>query len=497
MKLTGIIESIFDGRYILRGYAPITDLIEYSKANPSYQREADAERVTKLINFLRGDNPYKFFTELLLGLEFSDTHAISLLREKHIPTTTKLSDNIKVSEIKLKNASTQLSSFKDIDTIQKILCLEFDSSAKIMSRIDGNHRLTAAEKIMELDSNPENDLLKDALRKVVVPFSILIQGKSNDSEDYEAAIFYLINSNSVPLTKEQNLKAICESKGFTISQLEQIFGIDNAELMTKLISSLDTSDFRATNKIFQEGYYTCIHRLILALSSNQIQTDLGGIVTSFYRVLDDISTKDFLRECTNIDMVAAMIFISYAKHNLYSQFLLWLETTKIYSMKDISIETILSLFNKAMNAKIKIFVAMPYYSQDVIRSTNEIYNRIINKYRVKYHIDISLPGDIMTYEGSTINIISDVFNRIENCDVCFCDITGNNPNVTYEMGWARALKKYVVILKEENAEGPKSDYGMDFYSTFKKDAYITLEEAIDKNLKAILKKYYSINIDNI
>ena len=51
-------------------------------------------------------------------------------------------------------------------------------------------------------------------------------------------------------------------------------------------------------------------------------------------------------------------------------------------------------------------------------------------------------------------------------------------------GGARALKRHVVILKEENAEKPKSDYLLDFYSTFKKDAYITLEEAVDKNLKA-------------
>ena len=102
----------------------------------------------------------------------------------------------------------------------------------------------------------------------------------------------------------------------------------------------------------------------------------------------------------------------------------------------------------------------------------------------------------MTYEGSTVNIVNDVLERVSNCDICFCAITGNNPNVTYEMGWARALKKYVVILKEEEAEKPKSDYLLDFYSTFKKDAYITLEEAVEKNLKAILKKHYSVPVED-
>lgn len=498
MKLTGIIESIFNGRCVLRGYAPIADLIEYSKANFNYQREVDDKHVKKLIEFLKGDNPYRFFTELLFGLEFSDPHAIGLLREKSISSPVNLSDDIKITELKLKSTTAQLTSFDDTDTIQKIICLEFNKDATKMSRIDGNHRLTAAETIFKLESSEENDRLKDNLQKMVVPFSILIQGNNNNPEDYEAAIFYLINSNSVPLTEEQNLKAIFESNRFTSSQLGQIFCIDNADLMTDIVDSLDKIKFTDSNVIFNEGYYTCIHQLTLALNSHKCKTDLNSIIAAFYKVADDLSVKDFLKNCRNINIIAAMIYISCTENKLYSQFLLWLEATRIYSMEEVQVETIISLFDKAMNAQIKIFVAMPYYSQDVIRSTNDIYNRIINKYREKYHIDISLPGGIMTYEGSTINIINDIFNRIENCDVCFCDITGNNPNVTYEMGWARALRKYVVILKEENADGSKSDYRMDFYSTFKKDAYITLEEAIEKNLRAILKKYYSINIiDNI
>jgi nucleoside 2-deoxyribosyltransferase len=122
----------------------------------------------------------------------------------------------------------------------------------------------------------------------------------------------------------------------------------------------------------------------------------------------------------------------------------------LYKLSDVQLYSIIKLFDQSQSVDIKVFVAMPYYNDEIIRSTNAIYSRVINKIRNVYNIDISLPGKIMTYEGSTVNIVNDVLARIENCDICFCDITGNNPNVTYEMGWARALKKHVVILKEES-----------------------------------------------
>ena len=37
MKLTGIIESVFGGRYIFRGFATIANLVKYSKPNYTYR----------------------------------------------------------------------------------------------------------------------------------------------------------------------------------------------------------------------------------------------------------------------------------------------------------------------------------------------------------------------------------------------------------------------------------------------------------------------------
>ena len=72
MKLTGIIETIFEGRYVFRGFATLEELALYSKPNYNYQRVPDEKRISNLSKFIIGNNPYKFFTELLFGYSFSD-----------------------------------------------------------------------------------------------------------------------------------------------------------------------------------------------------------------------------------------------------------------------------------------------------------------------------------------------------------------------------------------------------------------------------------------
>lgn len=496
MKLTGIIESIFDGRYIFRGYARLVDLVNYSEPNPNYQREADRIRVDNLVDFLNGDNPYKFFTEILLGLEFHDSTIMQHLNDRHINGVIKLNDNIKVSEVKLKNANLKLAPYEDARSIQKVISFDFEENATQMSRIDGNHRLCAVDAILKKEPNFENDILKEKVKNVVVPFSILLQVRGNKSEDYEAAIFYLINSNAVPLTKEQNLKALFNTERFNKSELQNIFNIKNASLLIDILNHIDQEMYPTLKSLYDNAFYTCIYKVISLFNARGFETSSSIVASAFQQVDNDWLQNEEFKECNNINIVSAMIYYYSTSKDKYPIFIQWTKSTKIYRIEEIQAETIIELYEKAMNSQIKVFVAMPYYSDEIIRSTNAIYTRVISRIRSKYKVDISLPGEIMTYKGSTINIVNDIFHRIENCDICFCDITNNNPNVTYEMGWARAKNKYVVILKEETAEEPKSDYKLDFYSTFKKDAYITLEEAVEKNIKEILKKHYSIPIED-
>ena len=135
---------------------------------------------------------------------------------------------------------------------------------------------------------------------------------------------------------------------------------------------------------------------------------------------------------------------------------------------------------------------MPYFSRDIVESHNKIYTRAIEKIKNDYDININL-YKIMTYEGASVNIINDIFEKIKNCQIFIANITNNNPNVTYEMGWARALNIPIIIAKEKDSE-PKSDYKLDSYFEYQKEAYTTLEDSISKHLKNILKDIYKFAI---
>ncbi|HEY5455430.1 MAG TPA: nucleoside 2-deoxyribosyltransferase, partial [Acidothermaceae bacterium] len=58
--------------------------------------------------------------------------------------------------------------------------------------------------------------------------------------------------------------------------------------------------------------------------------------------------------------------------------------------------------------------------------------------------EISKPG----------KITDQIIQAIRNADVVVADITGNNPNVMWELGFAHALEKMPVILNQAIAEAP-------------------------------------------
>lgn len=490
MKLSGIVESVFGGRYIFRGFATISNLIKYSTANYTYQRPIDEKRIDSIIDYLQ-NSQFRFFSELLFGLELNDPNAFAMLNRSTIPGGVKFIDNIKLVKSKF-----VFKAFEDIyedNPSTKIISLEFYENATKLSRIDGNHRLSAIEKIFQSD----NEGLKQQLGNLVVPFSILIQQKTQESEKYESAIFYTINAKARPLTEEENLRSLFAQNRFTSEELKNLFDVDvQIDVLKDFFARVPAEMLSGLGTEFSKCYYSCVFQVAKLCAYYHVQIDVNILLSAFKAIEIEIAKDNELAQyVNNINFICVAVFY-YCQGSIYTAFKQWAIANRVYKLMDIQVHSVIKLFNESQNVLIRVFVAMPYYSDEIIRSTNIIYSRVLGNIHDKYNIDISLLGEIMTYEGSTVNIVNDIHERINKCDICFCDITGNNPNVTYEMGMAKALGKHVVILKEEKAEEPKSDYLLDFYSTFKKEAYITLEEAIDKNIKAILKKYYSIPVEN-
>ena len=54
----------------------------------------------------------------------------------------------------------------------------------------------------------------------------------------------------------------------------------------------------------------------------------------------------------------------------------------------------------------------------------------------------------------TDSILDRIFNQIAKADVIVADMTGRNPNVFYETGYAHALNKRVILLTQKSADIP-------------------------------------------
>lgn len=52
-------------------------------------------------------------------------------------------------------------------------------------------------------------------------------------------------------------------------------------------------------------------------------------------------------------------------------------------------------------------------------------------------------------DGSTRLIARNIMRKIEKSDLVLCDLSSNNPNVLFELGWALRANKHVILIKDE------------------------------------------------
>lgn len=66
-----------------------------------------------------------------------------------------------------------------------------------------------------------------------------------------------------------------------------------------------------------------------------------------------------------------------------------------------------------------------------------------------------------------VTIVEAVQQAIERADFVIADLTGNNPNVMYELGFAHALRKPVLLMVQDGAGPILSDISGYIYLVYK------------------------------
>lgn len=517
MILKGILDSSLNGQLCIRGFAPIKELARISKPDNSYQRDLLSEQEEEIKEFLDKEE-YLFFPEVILSYKVK--HKLNDKKEPNpplgkiqIPKPTKKGgyksaiDNTKILVNNLNLSANEPSKYlvKDFVTIVELTLDNAVLEEAIREdnhpfhRIDGNHRLSAAS-ITETDK----------VNKMMVPFCILLgeefyNGDVKDEKNpttvrFDKSVkvfFHNINTKTIPLKSEENLKVVLDDKeNFKDEELARIFG-EEAVMTRELLKLVKPSYFTGINHIIGNKYRTYFTQVFHKLKGKNIpKNEVVKIVFESLKAIDQLYTDNKkLKANDSFGLLTAFLYYHVIdKSSKYAFFKEWVMNNHIFEIEEIKADSIIKIFDKIASTEIKVFVAMPYFEGDpeIVEEYNKVYRESIQKIADKYKVKISL-YPIMQNKGETQDQIQDIINKIQSCGLFIADISDNNANVLYEMGWARALKKPTIIVREKDSAKPKSDYSNDTYHSYKKAALATsLGKILNENITEVLTKNYGL-----
>lgn len=513
MIIRGILDSSLNGQLCIRGFAPIKELARISKADYDYQRIPLLEQEEEIRDFLDTEK-YLFFPEIILSYKLK--HSFDSSKDSETPLQKIQSANKYVSPVDKTIIRKKVIDYKSVNDAEGksnmvVVEIEFEDVAlneliqndkHPLHRIDGNHRLRAAEL-----SGTEK------INRMVAPYCILLGEEfyssgvviQNDEADiFNKSVkifFHNINTKTVPLKSEENLKVIIDDAGnFPDAELQEILG--EAGLKTRqLINKVNPEIFTGITHILKEQYRTYYIEVFRRLfAKGEKEEDLINRVFESLKAVDHLyNEKESLKANSSFGLLTTFLYYHIEGKKAKFQFFVdWVMANAIFEIEEIKADSIIKIFDKIAAKSIKVFVAMPYYegNSDIMTTYNQAYERVMKKIRQEYkHISISL-YKIMQYEGKTRDIIENMINEIKECSIFIADITGGNPNVGYELGIARALKKPTIIVRQQgDAVKVPFDYEHDVRNPYNEKAINTLEDETYKNIIAILAKDYGYIIE--
>ena len=444
MKLTGIIEDVFRGVTIFRGYATLKTLARLS-ASTSYQRDKDPDRIDAIKDYI-SNSSYVFYPELILGWQLDNPDAIRIIKEEENTSSVSLNNGIKIKKAKFKFKSLPLGE----EPKTKVVTIEIPDSINetIFNRIDGNHRLSVVDMIKDETGAYDSDICNQ-----VVPFSLIIQNESIEANKCESAYFYLINSKAKALTTEDNLKAIFKAD-FSDIEKELLLSIDKPQIdCIQYISEYlkgNPIDFVQDKEIFDSEIYTfsCKLAKIVANTLSNFSDDKKVELLYSIKYINSIFITRKIKT-DNREVFLALVIVHYAQNDIFDKFVEWINTNDVGTIENLDCEHIIQLFDTLHKQKFyKVFVAVPYISFNRVNEYNKLFKEVLSEISKKIGFGLELIP-IMRFRGESQRIDQRLINCIKECDIFVGDLSTVNDNVIFEVGLAEGCGKKILLIKAE------------------------------------------------
>ena len=435
VKLSGILEYSMGGFLCLRGFASYKMLSYISQSNPAVQRDLIEEHKGEMADFLN-KGEYRFFPEVILALNLTDGKTgFDLLEYMHSELQEGKTWNkwingfqFSVSQNKTKNALGPYSPTPKIERIN-IAHIRFDENEHILTRIDGNHRLSAADEVTgDFDT----------------PFCLLLFRTPQENEQFSRAIFHNINSKQIPLMLEENLKVILTSpETFPDAKLisDPSFGWPYY-LARKIINEIDFTYFPLINSFIGKSQHSFFVELFTYLIQNKSVEKSDEAVAKIKSELTNIEQALIESEIAgmtkNIAVIGALAYYKITNPAKYRCFLSWVRKNNIGNVEKLHISDVINLYDEIYeHVPKKAFLARwyPDAEKDGRVEADKAKNRIQAMQAVADELGLELT-DLGTRETGTFDIRGVMYRDIRECDIFIADLSGARHNVMIEVGYA-------------------------------------------------------------
>lgn len=383
--------------------------------------------------------------------------------------------------------------------------LEQIKQDKLIRRIDGNHRLHFAEQLTEDPITPSKYLASFCM--------VLLRPPGNEEDDFaESLIFHTINSTSLPLESEHDLRLILGQNPAYQMTPDKEFAYSTKLYLTRLLVEGLQKLPEPARERFGERPLTALgesarNLVIMDKTIALNQQTLKNFADDLFAALADITTRltvnhPSLCRTHGFFELAARVWREAEGDNHEQKVSRavdyldcighWLGSQGITNLLNplSPAEQLLETF-KVAQARIpkQVFLARWYPSQkegateDDVRKAElrlEQIQQTLTNIEQQHSIALE-PIDMGTEEGGTFPIHRRMYEKIASSDIIICDLTGHRPNVYVEAGYA--LKHHesnrLIFLFQPSGDEDRVPFDL---NTFK---YVPINEAaeIPKKLK--------------
>ena len=460
--------KVENGIKVLRGFANSTILAFASKKDENYQRDENIEHLNAIEKFVENMRA----------------------SAKYLPEVTLIArgyENLERINLSGTLSKTQKGELDNLEYYKLTV------SADKLYRIDGNHRLEALKK-----------------DNYYIPFSIIIWDESDINSDDEAFLFYFLNSKAKKLTTEENLKGLVNATTWKPHELLEA---------NKYLPHLQYLEEQIKTNKFLSSYF-CNNEPIKNIAEvlDKIERDIE--LEQFKEILaltNELLICDKWNDLKIFKFYCQLVFYIAFKNqdksvciNILDNINNWVRK---YKFDNTTFNNPIMLYESAektnITRPIKVFVAMPYYDDEIIEDFNDQLKKLSEELIKKYPLleNRFEIYEVMKHRGYEIDIQNQIIEQIKSANIFIADVSehickkGNkkvdchaNPNVMYELGIAKGQSHTEIILlknKKDKIEVP-SDIITKYHNKFEFEKKLAMRQKLFEAIENILKDKFNI-----